>query len=261
MRPIRLPGPPSGEIPGTLGSSEGLVSGVIRRAAIIGNGFSGAESQCLGLVRALGLSSGLTLYRATRPRGGLNKWLHWLPVSIHRRVDSLIRSIYDDYWRYGGNANAHMGTPSSTERTGILWENCNSLSDLELKKFNNLNGKVAGLADAKQIARMARDTFNKDGPLLVVASGSGTISVSSSIRRLAPENVFVVQIQHPRSRLNRFDLVITPHHDYYPLTPQAQEQVPWFLRKWITPREPPDRHVANYRNKGQGAIALTQALC
>lgn len=53
----------------------------------------------------------------------------------------------------------------------------------------------------------------------------------------------VLQIQHPRSRLNRFDLVITPHHDYYPLTPQAQEQVPWFLRKWITPREPPDRHV------------------
>lgn len=76
-------------------------------------------------------------------------------------MDSLIRSIYDDYWRYGGNANAHMGTPSSTEITGILWENCNSLSDLELKKFNNLNGKVAGLADAKQIARMARDTFNK----------------------------------------------------------------------------------------------------
>lgn len=28
----------------------------------------------------------------------------------------------------------------------------------------------------------------------MVASGSGTISVSSSIRRLAPENVFVVQV-------------------------------------------------------------------
>jgi mitochondrial fission protein ELM1 len=54
---------------------------------------------------------------------------------------------------------------------------------------------------------------------------------------------FVLQIQHPRSNLNRFDLVITPHHDYYPLTPHAQEQVPRFLRKWITPREPPDRHV------------------
>jgi mitochondrial fission protein ELM1 len=54
---------------------------------------------------------------------------------------------------------------------------------------------------------------------------------------------FVLQIQHPRSNLDRFDLVITPHHDYYPLTPHAQEQVPKFLRRWITPRDPPDRHV------------------
>lgn len=38
-------------------------------------------------------------------------------------------------------------------------------------------------------------------------------------------------------------MVITPHHDYYPLTPHAQEQVPRFLRKWITPREPPDSNV------------------
>ena len=38
-------------------------------------------------------------------------------------------------------------------------------------------------------------------------------------------------------------MVITPHHDYYPLTPRAQEQVPRFLRGWITPREPPDRNV------------------
>ncbi|KAI8559719.1 hypothetical protein RHMOL_Rhmol04G0196000 [Rhododendron molle] len=50
-------------------------------------------------------------------------------------------------------------------------------------------------------------------------------------------------IQHPRSQLNRFDLVITPRHDYYPLTPQGQAQIPWFLKRWITPHEPPDRHV------------------
>jgi hypothetical protein len=52
-----------------------------------------------------------------------------------------------------------------------------------------------------------------------------------------------MQIQHPRSDLSRFDLVVTPQHDYYPLTPQAQEQVPRFLQRWITPREPPDEHV------------------
>lgn len=53
----------------------------------------------------------------------------------------------------------------------------------------------------------------------------------------------ILQIKHPRSHLNRFDLVITPRHDYYALTPQGQEQVPRFLRSWITPCEPPDKNV------------------
>ncbi|KAG5583963.1 hypothetical protein H5410_044397 [Solanum commersonii] len=135
----------------------------------------------------------------------------------------------------------------------------------------------------------------RDGPSLVVASGRDTISISSSIKQLAPEYVFTVQdalpcfimdsetvtivpicpilggqsylvpvaggrwqvsreisqdsvvlcfqIQHPRSRLNRFDLVITPRHDYYPLTPEGQKQIPWLLRRWITPRTSPERHV------------------
>jgi mitochondrial fission protein ELM1 len=97
--------------------------------------------------------------------------------------------------------------------------------------------------DAKQIAAMARKTFEKNGPLLVVASGSDTISVASSIRRLAMENVFVVQVQHPRSHLERFDLVITPQHDYFSLTPEGKRQIPFFLRPWVTPREHPGRNV------------------
>uniref|UniRef100_A0A2N9INQ1 Mitochondrial fission protein ELM1 n=1 Tax=Fagus sylvatica TaxID=28930 RepID=A0A2N9INQ1_FAGSY len=168
MKPIRLPEPPISSFGGGVPDIfESGFSGAIRRAVVIGNGFPGSENQSLGLVRALGLSDNHILYRVTRPRGGINEWLHWLPVSFHK----------------------------------------------------------------------------KDGPLLVVASGRDTISIASSIKRLASQNVFVVQIQHPRSNLNRFDLVITPHHDYYPLTPHAQEQVPRFLRKWITPHEPPDRHV------------------
>jgi mitochondrial fission protein ELM1 len=76
-----------------------------------------------------------------------------------------------------------------------------------------------------------------------VASGSDTISVASSIRRLAMENVFVVQVQHPRSHLERFDLVITPQHDYFSLTPEGKRQIPFFLRPWVTPREHPGRNV------------------
>lgn len=37
--------------------------------------------------------------------------------------------------------------------------------------------------------------LSRDGPLLVVASGRDTISIAASIKRLAPENVFVVQVK------------------------------------------------------------------
>ncbi|KAJ4705316.1 Mitochondrial fission ELM1-like protein [Melia azedarach] len=211
MRPIRLPEPSAG-LSGVPDIFESGFASAIKRAVVIGNGFAGAENQCFGLIRALGLSGRHSLYRVTRPRGGINKWLHWLPVSVHKRVDYLIKRMY-------GYSQFQFIAPETSGLSQVLE------------------------ADARQIAKMAHQTFEREGPLLVVASGRDTISVASSIKQLAPENVFVIQIQHPRSHLNRFDLVIAPRHDYYPLTPHAQEQIPWFFRRWITPREPPDRHV------------------
>ena len=41
---------------------EGGVYGVIRRAIVIGNGSSGSENQCIGLVQALGLADKHVLY-------------------------------------------------------------------------------------------------------------------------------------------------------------------------------------------------------
>lgn len=224
MKPIRLPEPPGSPPKGVPDIFEGGVYGVIRRAAIIGNGFQSSENQSVGLVRALGLSDKQILYRVTRPRGGINEWLHWLPVSLHKKLYYII-TLVSGYSRVILTGRGKKLLPLSTE-----------------------NGGSAGLssvleADVKNIVTLARETSEKDGPLLVVACGRDTISVASAIRRLASENVFVVQINHPRSHLNRFDMVITPQHDYYPLTPRAKEQVPRFLRKWITPCEPPDRHV------------------
>lgn len=223
MRPIRLPEPPSIS-PGVPEIFEGDMYSVIRRAVIIGNGSPGSENQSIGLVRALGLADKQLLYRVTRPRGGINEWLHWLPVSIHKRLDFVIKHIFG-YSQLMLTSRGKKLLPLHTE-----------------------NGSHAGLAsvleaDVKQIVTMAHGNFEKHGPLLVVASGRDTISIASSIKRLASDSVFVIQIQHPRSHLNRFDLVITPRHDYYPLTPHAQEQVPRFLRRWITPSEPPDKHV------------------
>ncbi|XP_015872626.2 mitochondrial fission protein ELM1 isoform X2 [Ziziphus jujuba] len=216
MKPIRLPEPPSPTVSkgGLPDIFEGGVYGVVRRAVVIGNGFPVSENQCVGLVRALGLADKHVLYRVTRPKGGINEWLHWLPVSLHKTLDYLLRKIF-----------RHRITPLVSENGGSVGLS----SVLE--------------ADSKQIVTMARETYEKEGPLLVIASGRDTISIASSIKRLASENVFVIQINHPRTQLNRFDLVITPRHDYYALTPEGQEQVPRFLRKWITPHEPPDKNV------------------
>ncbi|KAL6966839.1 serine/threonine protein kinase [Sarracenia purpurea var. burkii] len=223
MKPIRLPEPPGSPV-GLPEIFEGGVYGVVRRAVVISNGFPASENQSIGLVRALGLADNQTLYRVTRPKGGVNEWFHWLPVSLHKKLHYIIWLLYG-YSRilFAGRGNILHSLPIA-------------------------NGGTTGLssvleADVKKIVTMAHETFEKDGPLLVVASGRDTISVASAIKRLASENVFVVQIQHPRTHLNRFDMIISPHHDYYPLTPLAQEQVPRFLRRWITPREPPDRNV------------------
>ncbi|CAL9766421.1 unnamed protein product [Musa acuminata subsp. burmannicoides] len=222
MRPIRLPEPPSG-LMGMPEIFEGGVN-VIRRAVVIGNGSAGSENQSLGLVRALGLSDKYSIHRVTRPRGGINEWLRWLPVSVHKVLDNLIRQIF-------GNSRLVM-----------------SLQGRKLVPFPVQNGGHVGLssileADARKIASIARETFEKEGPLLIVASGRDTISVASSIKRLAPESVFVIQIQHPRSRLDRFDLVVTPRHDYYALTANGQQEIPRILRWCITPKEPPGRNV------------------
>ncbi|KAJ6927705.1 mitochondrial fission protein ELM1-like [Populus alba x Populus x berolinensis] len=222
MKPIRLPEPPSP----TMGVPEIFENGaysVIRRAVVIGNGFPGSENQSLGLVRALGLYDKHVLFRVTRPRGGINEWLHWLPISLHKFLYCIIRRIY-----------SYLRLIASRRRR---------LSPLPSEKGGSVGLSSILEADSKRIVNIARESYEKDGPLLVVASGRDTISVASSIKRLASEKVFLVQIQHPRSDLSRFDLVVTPHHDYYPLTPQAQEQVPRFLQRWITPRDPPDEHV------------------
>lgn len=223
MKPIRLPEPP-GPTPGVPEIFEGGTYSVVRRAVVIGNGSAGSENQSIGLVRALGLADKHVLYRVTRPKGGVNEWLHWLPVSVHQKLYFVLRCIFG-YTQLLVSARGRKHAFVHPENGGSVGLS----SILE--------------ADAKHIVKMAHETYEKDGPLLVVASGRDTISVASSIKWLASENVFVVQIQHPRVKLNRFDLVITPRHDYYPLTPQAQEQVPRFLKRWLTPQEPPNEHV------------------
>ncbi|GAB4824652.1 hypothetical protein Ancab_007524 [Ancistrocladus abbreviatus] len=182
MKPIRLPEPPSGP----------------RGAPEI---FEGGVYGCV-----------------TRPRGGINERLHWLPISLHKKLNYIARQIHG-YLRGKKPVTSPCANGSSIGLSCVLE------------------------ADAKQIVNMAQKTFEKDGPLLVAASGRNTVSIASSIRQLASDCVFAVQIQHPGTRFHRFDMVITPGHDYHPLTPEAQKQIPRFLWPLITPQEPPGRNV------------------
>lgn len=52
MRPTQ---PPELAVTGSSENPQGGLSGVVKRAIVIGNGCAGAENQCFGLVRSLGL--------------------------------------------------------------------------------------------------------------------------------------------------------------------------------------------------------------
>lgn len=34
--------------------------------------------------------------RVMRPRGGINEWLHWLPVSVHKKLYIFISQFFGD---------------------------------------------------------------------------------------------------------------------------------------------------------------------
>ncbi|KGN65076.2 hypothetical protein Csa_022869 [Cucumis sativus] len=166
MRPIRLREPSSP----TMAKAEifeGGVYGVIRRAVVIGNGSPCAENQCIGLVQALGLADKHVLYRVTRPRGGINDWLHWLPVSLHKKLD-YIMTLIGVYTRVLLRSKGRKLVPLSSENGGSTGLSC--ILEADLKHIVSMEWTSVG-------GCICRDT----------------ITITSSIRRLVSENVFVVQ--------------------------------------------------------------------
>ena len=77
----------------------------------------------------------MNVQRVTRPRGGVNEWLHWLPVSLHKKLVYLIRQI-------------------------ILLSRSNKLAPLPLE--NGAVGLASVLeADVNQIVTIARQSYDK----------------------------------------------------------------------------------------------------
>lgn len=95
MRPIRLPvpgpEPPGGATPEIFAAGGGVA--VVRRAVVIGNGCAGAENQCLGLLRALGLADRFTLYVSPHDFPHSLPPCGWIVQRIRRRLGFVARSI------------------------------------------------------------------------------------------------------------------------------------------------------------------------
>ena len=82
------------------------------------------------------------IQRVMRPTGGINEWLHWLPVSIHNKLYFIISQIY---W-YSKFSITRRGRNLDYLPAG--------------------NGAGVGLssvldADVKNIVKMAKETFEK----------------------------------------------------------------------------------------------------
>lgn len=81
------------------------------------------------------------MQRVTRPRGGINEWLHWLPVSLHKRIYYILSVIYGySHFLVGGRANKLVSLPKENGNIGLS-------SILE--------------ADVKSIVNIARESFEK----------------------------------------------------------------------------------------------------
>ncbi|KAI3698626.1 hypothetical protein L2E82_42316 [Cichorium intybus] len=118
-----------------------------------------------------------------------------------------------------------------------------------LEKEKDLQQKIEELE--KRLEVLDQDTEN---PQVSTTENSNPTIISDDaikpeINKTEDQEIFflidvvMMPIQHPRTQLTMSDLVVAPQHDYYALTRHAQEQVPKFFRKYITPNEPPKKNV------------------
>lgn len=86
--------------------------------------------------------SGCCEQRVVRPRGGINEWLRWLPVSLHKMIESVIRRISGD--------SQFVGSIQSRRVFPLVAQNGGSVGLSSILE-----------ADAKKIASLAHETFEK----------------------------------------------------------------------------------------------------
>jgi hypothetical protein len=60
------------------------------------------------------------MQRVTRPRGEINEWLHWLPVSLHKKLEFLMRRICGES-RFEFIVKGQKVMPLSVETSGTTY--------------------------------------------------------------------------------------------------------------------------------------------
>eukprot|EP00850_Spirogloea_muscicola_P015216 SM000115S23895 [mRNA] locus=s115:39925:44398:- [translate_table: standard] len=241
----------------------------VTRCLVLGNGSPGAEGQCLGLVRALGLGGAFTLQRVSRPTGRHHEWLRWLPPEAHRSLDAAVHRAWAALRNVAAGALYRLPATGGSDSHG---RNGNS--------GGGNDGRASVIeADPEEIAMDAIVSLaSREGPLLVVASGRDTAPAAAAIKSLSHGAAFVVydaaaipiwethcsllpvlailppplsplqlpstcfssslptsvtQIQHPRMPAELFDAIVAPAHDFHAHSEAGQRERPPYLRRYL----------------------------
>lgn len=104
------------------------------------------------------------MQRVNRPKGGhINVWLRWLPVSVHKQLDCLVRHVQSDWrrlplshlvTRYLGDASSTLPEPKTS---GI------SRGEYGLRALA-MDDRPVPEADAARIAALAQEDVDRYFP-------------------------------------------------------------------------------------------------
>ena len=209
----------------SLALEDSSARGVVRRALVLSNGALGAEGQCVGLVRALGLHGANGW---TSPRGGDVfdvRLVGDAALMMSRRLgaawsERLSHSMgARQLVKRGGPRQAPL--PSYLEciarlisRLPVAWRvSLHALWD-RIFSQSGVGDRVWLGADLAPMTRQAMEAYSRDRTrTLVVSSGRSTVPASAALRRRCGPAVFTVHVRDPKCDVRLFDMVIAPEYE------------------------------------------------
>ena len=87
--------------------------------------YNASNFHCLGLslkecsYKYIYICMYMYLQRVSRPRGGMNEWFHWIPVSLHKKVERFFE-------RFRISEKRTRVVPFSVGKNGINFNHCSN---------------------------------------------------------------------------------------------------------------------------------------